>query len=1667
MKKKVKQYAHQIEIGALEHRHVLKDFSKMLDNQIEKIVLFQLEQQGLLASRIAKLGELQEPLYEEPDISKMSELREAYRAILKKFDKRFGYRFTDYYVKTRANHPYSQLQQVFKHVGLGAVVGSISRNLGDLQNRQGSYLSIYDQPALPLQVFHYTYLYLFLLVPTAMLVNLGEHFLVSDDYSLSLGAAATVCGIVIGAMAVAQIFASVYFSAWSNKSYFKPLVFSSIILIVGNIMYALAYDLHSIAVLLIGRLFCGFGSARAVNRRYISDCVPLKTHMQASAGFVSASALGMACGPALAGLLQTNFKIYKLTFNQDTLPGWVMSIAWLIYLLWLWIAFKEPSHETEEKHGPQGVNADQKQSDVLEKGLVQPLLLGSQDNQQAEDADQECDGSEEAPEKSRLPATSVASVYRLLTPSVKIYCHHHILLLLVHEFSGNFSCICLGLTVLPVNIVVGTYISNMFEDRLEDGIGRDYGMNYMYGLDVSLFGDDEDLNGDIVDATLYLELQYVGVNLSLLSRVMSSRLSRRTYNGGLLSTEAGTQLPEGGWERGYVFWGSAMVLVRAPRDLTESGLELVAVRSEQDRDEPSSSHGESPERFRRRTESLFRILIKSEVLKKWRLSIPPDSSRRDEALAPNRFQIGVQTSPHAPFEVRRVRSTHPTRARGRRQLDFTRHAPPRAWEGDPRADRRSRAPACAPTRPTRQASGGHSQHAPARARTRQESGGNAQARAPRAQPTPASRAEPICAKVLSEFFRHSGFIREVGFQRFCFYFEEVKRQSNLRALIMLSNADYAPGKPRMRNEMNKKMIGHIRQCIGHEHDETSAHGMWTKLKEMDREKTSHNKALMRRLVLKLQRGNIVAEQTSEFQRATRRGQKEGQRRGLEKEVTKWRNTQSFQGKQEKLQEKEDWKAIPTEGECPDKRSFVRHSPVVLARRMDEESNRCTEARKASAGIIRRMYLKDPEWYRSARRCFGIRAKVWPDTRRCNQCRMSMEKLEERDRVDLCTQGRRDGVTTTCKATYFAAHPGGGAGHLSEKVQALRFGSAFTSWEVDCPLKRGNESRILSCRSYRRAGPEVVRIDDLRIQSTLQWLEGEIRGLGERLCIWGECYGASESTERSDREWARIGCLWLQITISFFETAKLDNVVSKLHLPARSNHRPRHLLLRLHHRRWRHRRLPTRRHALPECHCAPPGARWLPLRRSQHHLPLRLRPLPLRRLPLLPRPALRLPGRRRQRPCPRPRRGTALNAGFYTRAAADYMADAGWGVPEAEEAYRWVEGVVTFEPAVGKWQAAVRDGLVEAGVMPYNGFTYEHLVGTKVGGTIFDRQGRRHTAADLCSSMRIPVASPCFCTRLFIKSCLEPKGLGTPLRAGESRPMAFGVIFRDASGAQHNAYLKSGPNNEIIISSGALGSPQLLMLSGVGPAAHLKAHNITMVLDQPMVGQGMADNPMNAVFVPSPIPVEVSLIEVVGITDFGSYIEAASGENYAGPQSRDYGMFSPKIGQLSTVPPKHRTQEAINKAVEAMSTLDPAAFRGGFILEKVMGPLSTGHLELRTLNPNDNPSVTFNYFNEPEDLQRCIQGIETIEKIVDSEAFSKFRYPNMPVQMLLNMTLNSPVNLLPKHVNASISLGQFCKDTVTTIWHYHGGCQVGRWLTMIIRYMGVRMLSERLASEKSK
>ncbi|KAL5223842.1 hypothetical protein ABZP36_010481 [Zizania latifolia] len=108
-----------------------------------------------------------------------------------------------------------------------------------------------------------------------------------------------------------------------------------------------------------------------------------------------------------------------------------------------------------------------------------------------------------------------------------------------------------------------------------------------------------------------------------------------------------------------------------------------------------------------------------------------------------------------------------------------------------------------------------------------------------------------------------------------------------------------------------------------------------------------------------------------------------------------------------------------------------------------------------------------------------------------------------------------------------------------------------------------------------------------------------------------------------------------------------------------------------------------------------------------------------------------------------------------------------------------------------------------------------------------------------------------------------------------------------------------------------------MLSDVGPQAHLGVHGI----------------------------------EVVGITRFGSFIEGVSGSVFGIPvvnaycRARNFGMFSPQTGQRGTLPPKQRTPEALQRAA-----VDRRAFRGGFILEKILEPVSAGHVELRTADP---------------------------------------------------------------------------------------------------------------------
>ncbi|KAG8073192.1 hypothetical protein GUJ93_ZPchr0006g41958 [Zizania palustris] len=423
-------------------------------------------------------------------------------------------------------------------------------------------------------------------------------------------------------------------------------------------------------------------------------------------------------------------------------------------------------------------------------------------------------------------------------------------------------------------------------------------------------------------------------------------------------------------------------------------------------------------------------------------------------------------------------------------------------------------------------------------------------------------------------------------------------------------------------------------------------------------------------------------------------------------------------------------------------------------------------------------------------------------------------------------------------------------------------------------------------------------------------------------------------------------------------------------------------------------------------------------------------------------------------------GSCLNAGFYTRASNGYVRAAGWDPRLVNASYRWVERELVFRPDVPPWQCALRKGLLQAGVTPDNGYTLEHVPGTKIGGTIFDSTGRRHTAADFlrrAHPRRLTVFLHATVSRILFRRSERT-----------ANPVAYGVVFTDPAGVRHRVYLRSGAKSEVILTAGTLGSPQLLMLSGIGPRRHLEKHGIQAVMDQPMVGQGVADNPMNSVFVPSPVPVALSLVQIVGVSRFGTFIEGVSGSQFGIPlhgraadrRTRSFGMFSPMTGQLGTVPPMERTPEAMRRAAEAMRRLDRRAFRGGFILEKILGPMSSGYIELRSTDPAANPAVTFNYFRDPRDVERCVRGIQTIERVVRSRAFARFTYANgsaMEAAILRRAANLLPVNLLPRRASDTRPLQQYCRETVMTIWHYHGGCHVGAVVDKDYRVFRVRGL----------
>ncbi|XP_059644105.1 (R)-mandelonitrile lyase-like [Cornus florida] len=382
--------------------------------------------------------------------------------------------------------------------------------------------------------------------------------------------------------------------------------------------------------------------------------------------------------------------------------------------------------------------------------------------------------------------------------------------------------------------------------------------------------------------------------------------------------------------------------------------------------------------------------------------------------------------------------------------------------------------------------------------------------------------------------------------------------------------------------------------------------------------------------------------------------------------------------------------------------------------------------------------------------------------------------------------------------------------------------------------------------------------------------------------------------------------------------------------------------------------------------------------------------------------------------------SAINAGFYSRADQDFYRRSGlnWDLRVVNQSYEWVERAIVFQPELKNWQSAVRDGLLEAGVDPYNGFNLDHVVGTKIGGSTFDSYGRRHSSADLLSyakSSNIQVAVYASVERILLASSSDFSG---------SKQTAIGVVYRDQTGQYHHALVRE--RGEVLLCAGAIGSPQLLLLSGIGPRPYLSSWGIPVVHHVPYVGQYIYDNPRTGISIVPPIPLDHSLIQVVGITDSGAYLEAAS-------------------NVIPFISP--------SRSVFIRSSSSPLYLTVATLILKITGPLSSGSLRLASTDIRVNPIVQFNYFSNPNDVARCVNGTRKVSDVLRSRSLDDFKFR----EWYGGREFRYVGPALPDDQNDDQQMGDFCRRTVSTIWHYHGGCVVGKVVDRNLRVIGLDAL----------
>jgi choline dehydrogenase len=191
---------------------------------------------------------------------------------------------------------------------------------------------------------------------------------------------------------------------------------------------------------------------------------------------------------------------------------------------------------------------------------------------------------------------------------------------------------------------------------------------------------------------------------------------------------------------------------------------------------------------------------------------------------------------------------------------------------------------------------------------------------------------------------------------------------------------------------------------------------------------------------------------------------------------------------------------------------------------------------------------------------------------------------------------------------------------------------------------------------------------------------------------------------------------------------------------------------------------------------------------------------------------------------------------------------------------------------------------------------------------------------------------------------------------------------------------------VILCGGAINSPQLLQLSGIGPADRLKKLDIPVVADLPGVGENLQDHLEVYVQYESKKPVSLyPSLQPLGRVKVGlEWIFSKTGPG-ATNHFETGGFIRTKPGIQHPNIQYHFLPLAIN-----YDGSSPAGGHGFQVHAGPMRPTSRGYVRIRSSNPKDHPEILFNYMGTENDREEMRDGIRLAREIIAQKAFDKYR-----------------------------------------------------------------------------